>query len=234
MHSSILQQSAGLRENIFYALSPVTLALADLYVMGADYEMNGLASGLNYFVRVKAENAAGACASSMQFIPDCGAFIPTSPSAIVPRGAPAAPVALVASVLDVQSVRVNWTAPASIGAIVSYRVDAYTKSVKATAAESSFYGDNEVQRMMISHHSTHSYLPPTSPLMSTQLTSTVPIYPFTSTPPIQPSNHLNPTIHLTPTIYPPLLLCIHSPTHPLIRPLICPHRCNYFPRWAVA
>ena len=140
--------------------------------MGADYEMNGLASGLNYFVRVKAENAAGACASSMQFIPDCGAFIPTSPSAIVPRGAPAAPVALVASVLDVQSVRVNWTAPASIGAIVSYRVDAYTKSVKATAAESSFYGDNEVH-MIISHHS--HLLNSLLPLLSTPLT-TFPIH----------------------------------------------------------
>ena len=29
------------------------LASADLYVMGADYEMRGLAPGLNYFVRVK-------------------------------------------------------------------------------------------------------------------------------------------------------------------------------------
>ena len=119
--TSFTVQSAGLREYVFNALSH-GLPFADLYVMGADYEMKGLASGLNYFVRVKAENAAGACASSMQFIDDCGAFIPTSPSAIVPRGAPAAPVSLVASVLDAQTVRVNWTAPASIGAIVSYRI----------------------------------------------------------------------------------------------------------------
>ena len=87
------------------------LASADLYVMGADYEIKGLASGLNYFVRVKAENAAGACASSMQFIPDCGAFIPTSPSAIVPRGAPAAPASLVASVLDVQPMAPPFSSP---------------------------------------------------------------------------------------------------------------------------
>ena len=60
----------------------------------------------------------------MQSIPDCGAFLPTSPSAIVPRGAPAAPVTLVAAVLGAQGVRVNWTAPASIGAIVSYRIGA--------------------------------------------------------------------------------------------------------------
>jgi hypothetical protein len=33
----------------------------------------------------------------------------------------------VATVVDASTVRVNWTAPASVGAITGYRVEAYTK-----------------------------------------------------------------------------------------------------------
>ena len=62
----------------------------------------------------------------MLLIADCGAFTATAPAAIVPRGPPAA-AAAVATVLDARTVRVNWTAPASVGAIVGYRVEAYTK-----------------------------------------------------------------------------------------------------------
>ena len=136
-------QSPGLREYIFNADSE-RLLKANLYLLGADYEIPSLTSGLNYFVRVKAENVAGVCDDSMLFIADCGAFTPTSPSAIVPRGAPTA-VTVAASVMDVRTARVNWTLPVSIGTVVAYRVEAYTKSVQASAAQSSFYGDQEVQ-----------------------------------------------------------------------------------------
>ena len=62
----------------------------------------------------------------MLLIGDCGAFTATAPAAIVPRGPPAAAVA-VATVVDARTVRVNWAAPASVGAITGYRVEAYTK-----------------------------------------------------------------------------------------------------------
>jgi hypothetical protein len=141
--TSFRLQSTGLREYIFNADSEI-LSKADLCLLGSDYEITHLSSGLNYFVRVKAENAAGVCDDSMLLIGDCGAFTPTSPSAIVPRGPPTA-VTVTASVLDAQTVRVNWTLPSSVGALVSYRVEAFTASEQATAAQSSFVGDMEVQ-----------------------------------------------------------------------------------------
>jgi len=135
-------QNQGLRSLTF---SNKGITSADLYLSGATYEINGLIPGAQYFVRVRAENAAGRCDPSMAFIADCGAATLTSPSSVIPRGPPPAAEGLVATVLGANSVQLNWTAPVSIGPLVSYRVDVFTRSIQASLAESSFYGDNEVQ-----------------------------------------------------------------------------------------
>lgn len=130
---------SGLRETRFFTagVNPG----ADLYLMGADYEMTGLSTGAQYFVRVKAENSAGVC----PMISGCGESLLTTPSSEIPRGASDAPEAVIATVIDSTSVLVNWTTPYSVGPIVSYRVDAYTRSILASTNTASFFGDKAVQ-----------------------------------------------------------------------------------------
>ena len=135
-----------------------TSSLADVYLLGADYEISGLATGSQYFVRVKAENSAGVCDPSMAFINDCGTFTRTSPASAIPRGVSEAPSAVLATVVDATSIQVSWTAPASIGdSIVSYRVDAFTSSVKASTASSSFFGDQEIQVISVPVNTTGTF-----------------------------------------------------------------------------
>lgn len=131
--------NSGLRETRFFSGS--VNSGADLYLMGADYEMTGLSTGAQYFVRVKAENSAGVC----PMISGCGESLLTTPSSAIPRGVSDAPEAIVATVIDSTSVLVNWTAPYSVGLIVSYRVDAYTSSILASTVTASFFGDKAVQ-----------------------------------------------------------------------------------------
>jgi hypothetical protein len=136
----------GLRETTF---GPTT-DLADLYLLGADYEIAGLSTGSQYHVRVKAENSAGACDPSMKFIADCGAHIATTPATTIVRGTSDVPEGVIATVTSSTGVQVNWTEPFSIGdSIVSYRVDAFTRSALAStvAASPSFFGDKEVQEI---------------------------------------------------------------------------------------
>lgn len=132
-------RDSGMRETTFTSPSPIPNA--DLYLMGIDYEIPGLSTGSQYFVRVKAENAAGVC----PMIAGCGVSMLTNPSSAIPRGASDPPEAVTATTVDSASVQVNWTAPYSVGPIVSYRVDAYTRSVLASTNTASFFGDQEVQ-----------------------------------------------------------------------------------------
>jgi hypothetical protein len=121
---------------------------ADLYLLGAEFEVSGLTPGFQYFFRVSAENSIGICPP---YIASCGSFVPTSPPSLVMNAFPEAPANMNASTASATSATVTWTRPLSIGSnIISYRVDAFTKSVAASANYFSFFGDSEIQKLSTS------------------------------------------------------------------------------------
>jgi len=140
--TSFIVRDAGWRELDFSSGVGV-----DLYLLGAEFEIEDLTPGIPYFVRVAAENNDGVCSNDMHFIGECGSFIRTSPSSIIPREAPDVPTQVKATVVDATSVSVSWRQPLSTSPIESYRVDAFTRSSSATAAQSSFFGDLDVQML---------------------------------------------------------------------------------------
>ena len=138
----------GIRQTRFNS----STLLGDLYLLGADYEIEGLNSGLQYYVRVKAENALGVCDPYMSVITDCGAFTLTSPPSAIPKGVSDAPTDVSAVVVGANSVMVTWATPHSIGDIASYRVDVFRSSRKASSASYSFFGDAEIQTISTPHN----------------------------------------------------------------------------------
>ena len=144
-------ENAGLRETVFRPTS----GSADLLLMKAEYEIDGLLPGYNYFFRASAENSAGVCNADLAFDDECGKFTLTVPSSIIPRQAPGAPEMVQAVVVDAKSVEVKWAEPASISDITAYRVDAFQKSPGASPYFS-FFGDDEVQQFTTSTSSVTS------------------------------------------------------------------------------
>jgi len=136
--------SIGTRELNFNA-APLK---GGLYIIGAQYEINGLTPGQTYFARVSAENTPGVCTSDMKFVDECGSFAATVPESVVVKKAPDAPTSVVAKVVDAKSVEVKWLEPSSFGTVSAYRVDCFTRSSAATSY-SSFFGDSEVQEISI-------------------------------------------------------------------------------------
>ncbi len=135
-------ESAGWRELIFTSLTPATNA--NMFLLGAQYEISSLDVGSNYFVRSSAVNSVGICHPDSNFFVECGGYVSSLPQSLVVRGSPTAPTGLVTTVVDFQRIQIAWLAPETVGKLVSYRVDAFTQSSKASLF-SSFFGDSDVQ-----------------------------------------------------------------------------------------
>lgn len=138
--TSIVVDGAGFRMSPFNAS---VYGPSDLLLLGVQTEVSGLATGSRYFFRASAENTPGVCPHSIR---SCGAFVDTFPSSVLMADAPAAPTSLTATVLSTHSASLRWNRPVSTSSVLSYRVDAFTKSAAATASLS-FFGDTEIQRI---------------------------------------------------------------------------------------
>jgi len=137
--SSFEVYSAEYRELTFSTVSD----LADLYLMGAQYEILDLTENESYYVRVAAENAIGVCDDDMEYITtECGGFIATSPVALSPAGSPAGAENVRATVLNESSVLILWSN--TTDSVTGYRVESFTKSTAATFRPL-YFGDTEVQ-----------------------------------------------------------------------------------------
>jgi hypothetical protein len=143
--TSFVVENAGTRALIFNSTG---LTAPDLFLLGAQFEISDLSADMTYFVRVNAENTAGVCDDSAMFaIEECGGFTATSPGSLNPHQSPSEPSGVSASATGVQSVAVSWLPAESVAPIVSYRVDAFTRSSQASVNQSSFFGDAEVQQL---------------------------------------------------------------------------------------
>jgi len=106
---------------------------SDLITLGAEFTIGGLVNGVRYFVRVAAEN------SEM----GSGLPVPTMPSSEMLRGAPSSPSGATLSVIDKNSLQVDWDFIAQDSSNSLVTIESFTKS-DVLSASNSFFGTQEI------------------------------------------------------------------------------------------